>query len=427
MGLIGEFAHEPDFAFTCGGKVIIQTDRGIEIGQQVSFTCYGCDRSVTRDQIRSYVKESGADCYRFNNGRILREANHGDLAEMRHLDLEIKEKIEVCRKCTEELALPMKIVDAEHVFGGERVIFYFMAEDRIDFRELVHLLAREFQTRIEMRQVGARDEARLLADYETCGRECCCKNFLKNLKPVGMQMAKLQKATLDPSKVSGRCGRLKCCLRYEHESYAELNKKLPRVGKRVRTASDEGVIIDRQILTQLLKIRKDEGTVITIRLEDVTDRDVPPPPPPPPGAEPAERLGNGRQDRRRPRDGEPAGRGGPPRARTPRDEPPRTRSSERPSLEVVKTRNEAVPVDDMPEAHFDDEVEADLLEADPAERETLSSESDGNDGCASGEAGQAGPPSPSQSPQAQARRRGRRRRRDGNSPPRPNSPPPAAG
>jgi hypothetical protein len=201
----------------------------------------------------------------------------------------------------------MQIVGAEHVFGGERIIFYFMAEDRIDFRELVRVLAREFQTRIEMRQVGARDEARLLADYETCGRECCCKNFLKTLKPVGMQMAKLQKATLDPSKVSGRCGRLKCCLRYEHETYAEMNKRLPRMGRRVRTASEEGTVIDRQILTQLLRLRKDDGTVVTVCEEDILERDLPHPPAPQPGVEAAT---NGRSDRRRSNSADGNSRGG---------------------------------------------------------------------------------------------------------------------
>ena len=114
------------------------------------------------------------------------------------------------------------------MFGGERILFYFTAEERIDFRSMVRDLTTEYRTRIEMRQVGARDEARLLADYETCGREVCCKVFLKTLRPITMRMAKLQKATLDPTQVSGRCGRLKCCLRYEHVGYEELDKKLPR-------------------------------------------------------------------------------------------------------------------------------------------------------------------------------------------------------
>jgi hypothetical protein len=139
-------------------------------------------------------------------------------------------------------------------------------------------LAKEYRTRIEMRQIGARDEARLLADYETCGREVCCKVFLKTLKPISMRMAKLQKATLDPSQVSGRCGRLKCCLRYEHVGYEALEKRLPRTGVRIRTEHGEGVVVNRQILTQLVQIRTDADTVITVVAEDITAVNVPAPP-----------------------------------------------------------------------------------------------------------------------------------------------------
>ncbi len=122
----------------------------------------------------------------------------------------------------------MKIVDAEHVFGGERIIFYFMSDGRVDFRELVKRIAQEYQTRIEMRQIGSRDEAKLLGDLESCGQQCCCQRFLKLLKPVNMRMAKMQKATLDPAKISGFCGRLKCCLRYEDETYTELKRKIAK-------------------------------------------------------------------------------------------------------------------------------------------------------------------------------------------------------
>src|SRR5690606_17851123 len=118
-------------------------------------------------------------------------------------------KLLFARKVAQNLALPMKFVTCEHLLGGERIIFHFMSEERVDFRELVRQLAQEYHTRIELHQVGARDEARLVADYEICGRECCCRNFLKKLRQVNMKMAKLQKATLDPTKVSGRCGRLR--------------------------------------------------------------------------------------------------------------------------------------------------------------------------------------------------------------------------
>ncbi|MDO8629615.1 MAG: regulatory iron-sulfur-containing complex subunit RicT, partial [Phycisphaerales bacterium] len=121
---------------------------------------------------------------------------------------------------------------------------------------------------------------RLLADYETCGREVCCKVFLKTLRPITMRMAKLQKATLDPTQVSGRCGRLKCCLRYEHVGYEELDKKLPRTGIRIRTNHGEGVIVNRQVLTQLVQIRKDDGTLVSVVAEDITEVGVEAPPRP---------------------------------------------------------------------------------------------------------------------------------------------------
>jgi len=297
MGLIGEFTSPPQAKYCCGAKVVIQTDRGIELGEAVSLTSPGCENPIRREQILRYVEVCGPEYLRLNGGRILREATYADLAEDRHLRQSEKEKMEVCRRFIEARGLPMKLVDCEHLFGGERVVFYFMSEGRVDFRELVRDLAREFQTRIEMRQVGARDEARLVADFETCGRECCCKNFLKTLKPVNMKMAKMQKATLDPSKVSGRCGRLKCCLRYEQDTYEELDKRLPRTGTRVRTQFGDGTIVERQILTQTLLLHMDDNQRIAVRMDDVLSTDVPPPPAP----SPAE-AANGGRGRRAPLD-----------------------------------------------------------------------------------------------------------------------------
>ncbi len=269
MRRIGEFSHHAKMKFTCGAKVVIQTKRGIEIGEQVSLSCGGCSSSVTREQILNYVAASGPDYYELECGRILREATPDDLREHERMQGTAREKRRICQNAAEQYGLAMKIVQCEPLFGGERIIFYFTSEGRVDFRSLVKDLAKEFQTRIEMRQVGARDEARLVADFETCGRECCCKNFLKNLKQVSMKMAKLQKATLDPSKVSGRCGRLKCCLRYEHTSYEELDKKLPRMGKRVWTEHGEGTVVGRQILTQLLQVAVSDGGRFAVGIEEL--------------------------------------------------------------------------------------------------------------------------------------------------------------
>ncbi len=269
MRYIGEFTHEPELRFTCSAKVVIQTQRGIELGEQVSLTCTGCDKSVTRDQIKQWVKSSGEDTYMFDAGNILREATAADLAEFAHIQATCRPKRDFARQVAERHKLPLRVVECECPLGGERIIFYFTAAERVDFRAMVKELAKEYRTRIEMRQIGARDEARLLADHETCGREVCCKVFLKTLKPISMRMAKLQKATLDPSQVSGRCGRLKCCLRYEHVGYEELDKRLPRVGKQICTEHGEGVVVNRQILTQLVQVKMANDTLVTVVAEDI--------------------------------------------------------------------------------------------------------------------------------------------------------------
>ena len=187
--------------------------------------------------------------------------------------LATSEEIETCRQFIERLGLPMQLVDVEHLFGGERIIVYYLAESRVDFRELVRQLAGEFQTRIEMRQIGVRDEAKLLADYGDCGKPVCCNNHLVEMPPVSMKMAKLQKATLDPTKISGRCGRLKCCLRYEYETYDRLRKELPPVGATVDTPEGRGKVVGQEILcAQLTVITEDRRRVV---VESAQARRVP--------------------------------------------------------------------------------------------------------------------------------------------------------
>ncbi len=163
-------------------------------------------------------------------------------------------------------------MDVEHLFGGERVIFYFLAEKRVDFRELVKDLAREFQTRIEMRQIGVRDEAKLLADYGDCGKPVCCNTHMPHMPPVSMRMAKLQKSTLDPSKISGRCGRLKCCLRFEHEVYEEFTKELPASGSRIVTAKGKGKVLAQEILARKLLVEFEDGRRILVSADEVLSR-----------------------------------------------------------------------------------------------------------------------------------------------------------
>ena len=210
---------------------------------------------------RAYLRANGEDYPFSRRGRVLRVANAQDLNDQQHLDRSAGEVVAYCREQIKQVGLDMKLIEVEHLLGGERIVFFFTAEHRVDFRELVRHLAGRYHTRIEMRQLGARDEARLIADYERCGRRCCCQEYLKFLKPVSMKMAKMQKATLDPTKISGRCGRLMCCLRYEDSTYDELRKRLPRKGTWVRAADGTvGRVIEGQALTQLVRVALADGT-----------------------------------------------------------------------------------------------------------------------------------------------------------------------
>ena len=166
----------------------------------------------------------------------------------------------------------MQLVDLEHLFGGERLVFYFLAEKRVDFRELVRAMAREFQARIELRQIGVRDEAKLLADYGDCGKPVCCNTHMTVMPPVSMRMAKIQKSTLDPNKISGRCGRLKCCLRFEQDVYDEFLKDLPAAGDRVVTAQGQGRVLAQEILARRVLVEFEDGRRLPIPVGEILTR-----------------------------------------------------------------------------------------------------------------------------------------------------------
>jgi cell fate regulator YaaT (PSP1 superfamily) len=180
-----------------------------------------------------------------------------------------RREYEVCQAEIQKLNLDMQLVDVEHLYGGERVVIYYLSEDRVDFRDLVKNLATEFQTRIEMRQIGVRDEAKLLADYGDCGKPVCCNTHLSEMPPVSMKMAKLQRATLDPSKISGRCGRLKCCLRYEYDTYQDLQRELPPIGADIITNSGRARVLAQEILAGQVLIETEDGRRIVIDGADV--------------------------------------------------------------------------------------------------------------------------------------------------------------
>jgi cell fate regulator YaaT (PSP1 superfamily) len=199
----------------------------------------------------------------------MREMSADDVNELTHLQDREKTAFEKCRQHVLRLGLPMQLVDLEHVFGGERLVIYYLSEERVDFRDLVKALASEFQTRIEMRQIGVRDEAKLLADYGDCGQPVCCGTFLSEMPPVSMKMAKVQKATLDPTKISGRCGRLKCCLRYEYDIYEELQHDMPPIGSDVVTKNGRARILAQEILAQQLLVAMEDNRRILIPASDV--------------------------------------------------------------------------------------------------------------------------------------------------------------
>jgi len=311
MRLIGEYPYNGDAKPGCGSKMVARTHRGTEVGEMLTSTCpnAGCSKSITRQEMLEYIENSGGRDYPFHSkGRVLRVATSEDLnRQAQHEQMAHQWKMDA-RARAERLGLDMKVIDAEMILGRELMTFYYTSEHRIDFRELVHELATEHATRIELRQVGARDEARLTADYERCGQYCCCKNFLKVLKPVSMRSAKMQKATLDPLKISGRCGRLMCCLRYEDQTYAELKKRLPNRKKKVGTPDGDGIVIDTQILTQLVLVRlDDENRDVAVPVEELTEPGIRKPKPEP---EPQEEAPKRKRRRRRRAEDDEAGETG---------------------------------------------------------------------------------------------------------------------
>lgn len=302
LKMVGEFPWQSNEKPGCGSKIVVRTHRGTEIGEMLTSTCpnSGCSKSVSRKEMLEYIENSGGRQYPFStDGRALRIATPEDMERQAQIEQSKHALRMIAKRHAEEMMLPLKIVEAEPILGGERITVYFLSEDRVDFRDLVQRLQNEYDARVDMRQVGARDEARITADYERCGQYCCCKNFLKVLKPISMKSAKTQKATLDPLKISGRCGRLMCCLRYEDETYEDLRKRLPHRKARVGTPDGDGTVIDSQILTQLVLVRLDSGTDIAVPVENLTEPGLARSPEPPATPTPRPASPGGR-DRPRP-------------------------------------------------------------------------------------------------------------------------------
>ena len=224
-----------------GTKVIVETARGVECGEVVSSA-----HTVSDEEIVTPLKQ------------IIRIATKNDLTTVEENRQREKNAFEICEQKIEAHKLEMKLVDVEITFDRSKMLFYFTADGRVDFRELVKDLASVFKTRIELRQIGVRDESKMVGGLGICGRPFCCSSFLGDFQPVSIKMAKEQGLSLSPVKISGTCGRLMCCLKYEQPAYDHLLKVTPKHGAIVTTPEGKGTVVDVNLLTGMLKVRLDK-------------------------------------------------------------------------------------------------------------------------------------------------------------------------
>lgn len=238
-----------------GGHVIVETARGVEFGQITL-----ANREISDDEITSPLKP------------VIREATQADFKTVRDNEEKEKKAFVICNEKIAKHKLEMKLVDVEYTFDSSKILFYFTADNRVDFRELVKDLASVFKTRIELRQIGVRDQSKILGGLGVCGRPFCCNTFLGDFQPVSVKMAKEQGLSLSPSKISGTCGRLMCCLKYEQEAYEHLLRVTPKNGAIVDTPEGRGTVVDFNLLTGMLKVsleKKPEAAPLMINRKQV--------------------------------------------------------------------------------------------------------------------------------------------------------------
>ncbi|HUI24620.1 MAG TPA: regulatory iron-sulfur-containing complex subunit RicT [Candidatus Kryptonia bacterium] len=241
-------------ALQSGDRVVVETERGTRLGTVIALP-------------RAAVLDPAAPPLRVVKKADTRDIEKDDRNQVREHDA-----LRICLHRTRERNLKMKLVKAEHAFDGGKIVFYFSAEGRIDFRDLVRELAHVLHTRVEMKQIGSRDEAKQIGALGPCGRELCCSSFLRDPGGVSMKMAKAQGLSPNPSKLAGMCGRLKCCLRYEYDTYLELGRALPAVGVRVASVKGDGVVTRQNLLRQTVMIRRDDGTDAEATLDDLVEK-----------------------------------------------------------------------------------------------------------------------------------------------------------
>jgi cell fate regulator YaaT (PSP1 superfamily) len=240
-----------------GDKVIVETERGRSIATVVIAPTEYAEADVP-EGLKTIIKKALPEDLEASNRNASRE----------------KEAFDLCLAKIKERGMEMKLIRVEYLFDGSKAVFYFTADGRVDFRELVKDLAHAFRTRIEMRQIGVRDEAKMVGGIGICGRELCCSSFLRDFEPVSVKMAKEQNLALNPTKISGQCGRLLCCLGYEFETYCSLRKCLPKCGKRVSCGGVEGEVIKLNVLDGTVIVKTDDNQEVVIKGDDIKPEDI---------------------------------------------------------------------------------------------------------------------------------------------------------
>lgn len=243
------YYFDPDqFEIDAGTNVIVETARGIEFGEAVISI-----REVSDDEIVAPLK------------KVMRIATEEDAKHAAENNKKEKEAFASCLQKIRDHNLEMKLIDVEYTFDNNKILFYFTADGRVDFRELVKDLAGVFKTRIELRQIGVRDESKMMGGIGVCGRVLCCSSYLGEFQPVSIKMAKEQGLSLNPTKISGTCGRLMCCLKYEQDAYESIIKRAPKTGAIVETPDGQGVVIETYLIKETVKVRLDKGNETDLR------------------------------------------------------------------------------------------------------------------------------------------------------------------
>ena len=240
------------FVLKCGDKVIVETEQGLSFGT-VAVAPQPIDKKSTDKPLK----------------KVHRLANDNDVRQLNNNVSDEKRAHVYCLDCIKKLNLPMNLFAVEKSFDGSKYTFFFTSDGRVDFRQLVKMMVKRLGVRVEMRQVGIRNQSKMCGGIGRCGREICCSSFLDKFGPVSIRMAKEQDLSLNPTKISGQCGRLMCCLTYEFETYKSLKKRFPKTGKKVKTPAGEGKVIRHNVLAEQVTVRLDGGTEADVSVKDI--------------------------------------------------------------------------------------------------------------------------------------------------------------